>query len=70
MGDVGLDRAEVGAAVEDDGERVRERQAVDLQRDGDRGLGVDERTAQEVVGVVLRVWAVLLVHRPSSLVPA
>ena len=52
----------VGAPVEDDGQRIGERQAVDLERDRDGRLGIDERAPQEVVGVVL-VTAVLLVHR-------
>ena len=51
VGDVGLDRPEVATAVEDDGERVAERQPRDPQRDRRRGLGLDQRPSQQVVGV-------------------
>ena len=53
VGDVGLDRAEVAAAVEDDRQRVAQREALDAQRDGSRRLGVDERPAEQIVGVVV-----------------
>ena len=53
VGDVGLDRAEVPPAVEDDGQRVAQREAGDAQGDGGRGLGVDERPPEQIVGVVV-----------------
>ena len=55
VGDVGLDRAEVAAAVEDDGQRVAQRQAADPERDRSRGVLIDQGTAEEVVGVVVHV---------------
>ena len=53
VGDVGLDRAEIAAAVEDDGERVAERQAAHPQRDGGGRVGVDQRSPEQLVGWVL-----------------
>ena len=53
VGDVGLDRAEVAAAVEDHGERLAQRQPHDAQRDRCRCVGVDQRSAEQLVGRVL-----------------
>ena len=53
VGDVGLDRAEVAAAVEHDRERLAHRQAADPQRDRRRRARVDQRSAEQVVGWVL-----------------
>src|SRR5262249_37447381 len=64
VGDVRLDRAEVAAAVEDDGQGLGEREALDAQRDGRRTVRVDERAAQQLLGVlVLLVLPVVLFHR-------
>ena len=46
VGDVGLDRAEVAPAVEDDGERVAEGEPRHPERDRGRGLGVDQGPAE------------------------
>ena len=51
-GDVGLDRAEVAAAVEDDGDGLRQRQVAHLQRNRNGGLLVHECAAQQVVGAI------------------
>jgi hypothetical protein len=59
VGDVGLDRPEVAAAVEHDGQRFAEGQAHDPQRDGGRRVCVDQRSAEQLVGRVL-FHAVLL----------
>ena len=64
VGDVGLDRAEVGAAVEDDGQGLGEREAAHPHRDGRGGLGVDERAPQQIVGVVAN-RSLLVLHRSS-----
>ena len=67
--DVGVDRREVAAAVEDDRQLTAERQAVHAHRDRGRLLLVDQRAAQQLVrGVVVpprRLIAVdaLLTHR-------
>ena len=53
VGDVGLDRAEVAAAVEDDRERVAQRQPADPERDRSRSILIDQGPAKEVVGVVV-----------------
>jgi hypothetical protein len=53
VGDVGLDRAEVAAAMEDDGERLAQRQSGDAQGDRSRSVGVDQRSAKQLVGWVL-----------------
>ena len=53
VGDVGLDRAEVAAAVEDHGEGLAQRQAAHPQGDRCRSLGVDQRSAEQLVGWVL-----------------
>ena len=55
VGDVGLDRAEVAAAVEDDGQRLAQRQPSDPERDRSRSVLIDQGPAQEVVGVVVHV---------------
>ena len=60
--DVGLDRPQVGAPVEDDRQRVGQGQAAHAHGHGDRCLGVDEGPAQQLVGV-LAGGPVLLVHR-------
>ena len=53
--------------MEDDGQRVREREPVDAQRDGRGAIRVDERAAQQLLGVVvLRILRVVLVHRLLS----
>ena len=52
VGDVGLDGAEVDAAVEDDGQGVGQREPVDLERDGDRRLRVDQGAPEDRIRVV------------------
>jgi hypothetical protein len=51
--DVGLDRREVAAAVEDDRQLVAERQTVNAHRHGGRALAVEQRAPQQVCGVIL-----------------
>ena len=58
VGDVGLDRAEVAAAVEDDRELLAEREAGDPQRDRSRGVLIDQGPAEQIVGE-------MVVHVPS-----
>ncbi len=57
VGDVGLDRPEVPAAVEDHGQRLGEAERRDSQGDRGRGLGVDQRSLEEVVCVFVHVRA-------------
>ena len=74
VGDVGLDRAEVAAAVEDDGQLLAEREAGHTQGDRGGGLLVQEGPPQEIVGVLAVVhvpWVIdiftanrRLQHRP------
>ena len=64
--DVGLDRPQVGAPVEDDGQRLGQGQPAHAHGHGDRRFGVDEGPAQQLVGVVAG-RSELLVHR--SLLP-
>ena len=52
VGDVGLDRAEIGAPVEDDGQRLAEGEPVHAQGNGDRSVRVDQRPPQELLGAV------------------
>ena len=58
VGDVGLDRAEVAPAVEDDRELLAERQPADPQGDRRRGVLVDQGPAEQFVGE-------MVVHVPS-----
>ena len=58
VGDVGLDRAEVAAAVEDDRELLAERKAGDPERDRSRGVLIDQGPAEQFVGE-------MVVHVPS-----
>ena len=73
VGDVGLDRPEVAAAVEDDGQRVAQRQAGHAQRDGGRVPGVDQGPLEQFVGFVLVHPALLGPFSdcgPTQLLPA
>ena len=58
VGDVGLERAEVAAAVEDDRELLAEREAGDPERDRSRGVLIDQGPAEQFVGE-------MVVHVPS-----
>ena len=58
VGDVGLDRAEIAAAVEDDRELLAEREAGDPERDRSRGVLIDQGAAEQFVGE-------MVVHVPS-----
>jgi hypothetical protein len=53
--DVGLDRREVAAAVEDDRQLVAERKAVDAQRDGGRPGLIDQRAPEQILCVPVRL---------------
>ena len=58
VGDVGLDRPEVAAAVEDDRELLAEREPAHPQGDRRRGILVDQGPAEQFVGE-------MVVHVPS-----
>jgi len=58
VGDVGLDRAEVAAAVEDDGQRLGEWEASNLERDRSRRPRVEQSAGEELIGPVV----VLVLH--------
>ena len=53
VGDVGLDRPQVAPAVEDHRQLLADREAADAQGDRCRRLRVDQRSAEQVLGVVL-----------------
>jgi hypothetical protein len=59
VGDVGLDRAEVAAAVEDDGQLLAEREPRHPQRDRCGGLRVQEGPPEDLVGALGVVHTVL-----------
>ena len=63
LGDVGLDRPEVAAAVEDHRDGVADGQPVDPQRHGSRGRVVQQGTPKELIPVPVVMAFVL--HRPS-----
>jgi hypothetical protein len=42
--------------VEDDRQRLAQRESRDAQGDGSRGLGVDERPSEQIVGVVVHCF--------------
>jgi hypothetical protein len=65
VGHVGLHRPQVAPPVEDDGQRLAQREAADAQGDGGRRLGLEERSPQEVVGVAGACTVPVVVHLPS-----
>jgi len=66
-GHVGLHGPEIATAMEDDGQRVAQRERRDAQRDGSGGFSVDQGPSQQVLCVVF--FHLDLLQRSSSLVP-